>query len=1526
VGLVRTILVGLMFGAACAATAAERRYYFDNTADSNTGLVQHTVNGFFQDRTGFIWIATQGGLHKYDGYRIRVYEHAADDPDSLPSGFITAIAQDASDALWVGTRTAGIAKLDPASGKAQAFALPAAAPNAPWRNAIRALKFDPARGMWVVTEAGIELVDPASAQRRDVISFDAPPRAGGDAATLILDAEGGLWAATDQGLWRVAPHANSGQRIAAETIGAARGVVATRDGEIYVSTANGLFHVDAGKNRADPVWPGDNASGSASSRNAFDVIEDPQGKLWIAVPGEGLVVFDRISARSEWLREDRNVPGSLPEKFERHLFLDRSGLLWVGGMNRGFATTDPLGVKFRLVVDSDPNKPLSSTSNYVRALHEDALGRLWLAVEGAELKRYDPVHQAFDVFTEALVGAFGAGTTAADLRLTSIAGTDDGRLWVTTGRGVAVLDPAARTASRFTIPAPAGQPDWINSARVLLPARDGTLWLGSSTSGLAHGRPGGEDWEFLRHHDGDGESLVDDFVVSLYEDRSRRVWIGTIAGLSIYDPRTHTLHSYRHSVSDPTSLSDDIVHSVREGADGVIWVGTHNGLNRVEADPDGAIHFKRYLTRDGLANATIYSILDDDRGNLWLGTNRGIQWFDREHNLFHAFTLHDGLQGMEYNTDAALRLRNGDLAFAGTNGVNVFRPGSIRFTDFVPPIVITSMRVGDEAPATLSRQAEVVDVPQTRRVLRFEFAALDYAEPERNRFAYQLIGFDKAWVEAGTRPDATYTNLPVGNYTFRVRSSNRDGIWNEQRATLAVNITPPWWDSTPMRMLYAVLLTGILFVTWRSYQRRHDAELRHRDELQARDERFRMSLWGSRDEFWDLDVRTGTLHRMGVDRSFGGRFEETISDEVWLTERVHPDDVSSLLDRRRAHIEGHADVIESEHRVRDSNGEWVWRLSRGQIVERDADGKPLRVCGTARNVTQTRLAERQQRIAAEVLNSMNEAVGVTDLEFNFTSVNQAFERISGYSEVEVAARSIQLLHSPRQATDSYRHMRDDYIAHGHWHGEVWIRRKSGEDVLCWLEVSAVHDAAGRRTHYVSVMTDITERKRAEQDLRYLANYDPLTGLPNRSLFIERLVAAIDRATHEETRVAVLFLDLDHFKHVNDSMGHSCGDLLLRVVGERLRAALRENDTVARLGGDEFTILVEGLRTQTEAERLAQKVIDALATPLDVEGARELVVTPSIGISLFPDHARGPMNLLKFADTAMYQAKEQGRNTYAVYTQAMDVNARRWADMAAALRRAIDSGELEVVYQPKLSLHKQRIGGVEALLRWHSREFGEISPAQFIPLAEQIGLIVEIGDYVLRTACAQLKAWRDLGLTGISMAVNISVLQLLRGELAARLRRILTEHAIEPGLVQLELTESMLMARAEQALNTLAELKGLGVSLAIDDFGTGYSSLSYLKRLPIDTLKIDRSFVRDISTDPDDKAITATIIHMAHSLQKTVVAEGVETVEQFEYLRDQGCDEVQGNWLSVPLSAEPCTALLRDNSNRPALKLVHAANP
>jgi EAL domain-containing protein (putative c-di-GMP-specific phosphodiesterase class I) len=373
--------------------------------------------------------------------------------------------------------------------------------------------------------------------------------------------------------------------------------------------------------------------------------------------------------------------------------------------------------------------------------------------------------------------------------------------------------------------------------------------------------------------------------------------------------------------------------------------------------------------------------------------------------------------------------------------------------------------------------------------------------------------------------------------------------------------------------------------------------------------------------------------------------------------------------------------------------------------------------------------------------------------------------------------------------------------------------------------------------------------------------------------------------------------------------------MLKAAGSRLRQVVREGDSVARLGGDEFTVVLEDIAGSIDAERIAEKIISAFEEPLELDNGQEVVISPSIGISLYPDHGQVPTDLLKFADTAMYQAKDHGRKTYMVYTEAMDAAARLRATTVAALRKALERNEFSLVYQPKLSLLDERITGVEALLRWRSRDLGDVSPGVFIPIAEETGLIIEIGDWVVAQACAQLAQWREFGIRDLSMSINVSVAQLLRGDLIQRLCDVLAAHDVPPNLIELELTESMVMANAEQSITTLRRLKAIGVTLAIDDFGTGYSSLSYLKRLPIDTLKIDKEFVGDLTTDPDDEAITATVITMAHTLGLNVVAEGVERIEQLEYLREQDCDEIQGHWLAIPLPPDQCLAFLREHAQR-----------
>jgi diguanylate cyclase (GGDEF)-like protein/PAS domain S-box-containing protein len=469
-------------------------------------------------------------------------------------------------------------------------------------------------------------------------------------------------------------------------------------------------------------------------------------------------------------------------------------------------------------------------------------------------------------------------------------------------------------------------------------------------------------------------------------------------------------------------------------------------------------------------------------------------------------------------------------------------------------------------------------------------------------------------------------------------------------------------------------------------------------------------------------------------------------------------------------------------------------------------------------------------------------------------------------------------------------------------------RKDGTIVWTHRTISLVRDSAGQPRFFLRIIEDISERKQTSERLARLAHYDSITRLPNRVLFHDRLGQSIAQARRNNRFVGVLFLDLDRFKLVNDTLGHAAGDQLLKKVAERLTQALRPSDTVGRLSGDEFAVILPELTVPQHAGFVAQKLIDMLKAPFDLDG-NEVFVTASIGITLYPFDSDNIEMLIRDADAAMYSAKAAGRNTYQFYTTEMNQRATEKLRLETGLRRAIEREEFVLHYQPKVEVVSGKITGLEALLRWQAPDGSVMGPDQFIPLLEETGLIVPVGNWVVRSACAQLHAWHEAGVTPVPVAVNLSARQLRQPGFSATLGDALAEFDVPAKLVEIEITESSLMENPEQAIVALTEIESLGIRLSADDFGTGYSSLSYLKRLPLDALKIDRSFVRDITIDPDDAAITRTVITLAHGLGLRVIAEGVETEEQFAFLRENHCDEAQGYLFSQPLPADACTGLL-----------------
>ena len=563
-----------------------------------------------------------------------------------------------------------------------------------------------------------------------------------------------------------------------------------------------------------------------------------------------------------------------------------------------------------------------------------------------------------------------------------------------------------------------------------------------------------------------------------------------------------------------------------------------------------------------------------------------------------------------------------------------------------------------------------------------------------------------------------------------------------------------------------------------------------------------------------------------------------------------------------------------------------------------------------------RASQKRLRLSARIFESTQESVMLTDAAGAIIAVNPAFEAISGYSEAEAVGRHPRFLQSGKHDSAYYRELWTSLRTSGQWRGEIWNRRKNGQVYPERMSINVVRGDDGQVDAYVSVSSDISALRAARDQVDFLSSHDPLTLLPNRAVLLERLHQAIAQARHGDRQIALLLFNLDRLQRINDSLGHDTGDAMLREMARRAGALAGPADALAHLGGDEFVLLLTECLDSDDIIVAARRLIDDIAQPFQV-GGHDLIVTASVGISIYPRDGASPSDLLKAADVALSHQKDAGRNGFRFFKGEMNAHALRWMALETHLRRAIERAELSLHYQPQVALHDGRICSMEALLRWNSPELGQVGPGDFIALAEDTGLILPIGNWVIREACFQNKAWQDAGLAPMRVAVNVSAHQFMAGTVPAVVREALAASGLEARYLEVELTESVMMRDSAGAETQLAELTAMGVSISLDDFGTGFSSLGYLSRFTLDKLKIDQTFVRNITTEPRSAAIAQATIALAHGLSLVVVAEGVETAEQLAFLARIGCDEVQGYLLSRPVAAGAMAQLL-EQSRAPLL--------
>ncbi|PKO90039.1 MAG: diguanylate phosphodiesterase [Betaproteobacteria bacterium HGW-Betaproteobacteria-12] len=661
---------------------------------------------------------------------------------------------------------------------------------------------------------------------------------------------------------------------------------------------------------------------------------------------------------------------------------------------------------------------------------------------------------------------------------------------------------------------------------------------------------------------------------------------------------------------------------------------------------------------------------------------------------------------------------------------------------------------------------------------------------------------------------------------------------------------------------------------------------------------------------WELDHRSGSTTWSEPLRHLFGLDQAPTSIAAFLA-MVHPEDRPGVEGRLAELSTPHDEVRVEEFRARHQRGHWIWIEARGRALRRDAQGAPLNSVGTMIDISRRKQAEMEHRLSSTVFTQINDGVCITDPDNRILLTNEAFTRLTGYSAEEVRGQTPALLRSGSHSPAFYRALWEALAVHGNWQGEITNRRKDGELTTEWLSISAVHDENGRLANYVGIFSDLSERKAAAERIQYLSSYDPLTNLPNRNLFADRLAQSLLGAQRFERQTAVILLDLDRFRSINESLGPPAGDEALREIVRRLNLQVREGDTVGRRSGNEFGFVMANLGQEHDAIALAQRMLDAIAEPFVVAG-QPVTLTASAGISVAPRDGNSADDLLKAADSALSRAKAAGRNTFRFYSPEMDSDAARRLGLESALRNALANNEMAVHYQPQISLESGNIIGMEALLRWNNPLFGAVSPIEFIPIAEETGLILPIGEWVLRQACLQTRRWLDLGLLALRVAVNLSARQFRQPNLERVISQTLADTGLPAAALELEITESAFIDEVDEAIATCRALKKLGVKLSLDDFGTGYSSLAYISRFPFDKLKIDQGFVRDIIENPVNAAIATAAIVMGRSLNLSVLAEGVETEAQASFLRGRRCDAMQGYLFSRPLPADEFEQLLAGN--------------
>ncbi|WP_339899885.1 EAL domain-containing protein [Paraglaciecola polaris] len=1464
-------------------------FSFDNLTKAD-GLAQNTVIDTVEDSRGFMWFATANGLSRFDGYEFVNYQNNPNDINSLPHDFVRTLLVDKKGVLWVGTQN-GLASYN---AQADNFTRYNQQNSGLDGNIIYALNTTPEGILLVASEISLFTYSPNSNDftQVDILTNRLPPE-----VKSILAEEELTWIGTyghgiyvldnqTKTLYDLKKNNPLNVLISAEYLFDIK-----RYGENYwFATELGAYvwNINTKELRHFNTDTSPNLIGNGVRSIQLDIA----GNIWLGT-SVGLTIINKGLNSTKHVSLEGGIGNSAQQSdagiFLLNIYRDRNDTLWLGSHTAGVYRYNQDSALFRHYI-ANPSNVNALSGDVVWSIKQDSKGMVWLATQSGGVSEFDPQTESFTSWLK------GFEHSIWDLAI-----DEQDRLWLATSGGVFVYQ---KTNENKLIRVTALFKDTFYG-RILYDNQ--RMWLKSSNNVLHWVDTKDFSEHFIRLEDTTLKTLDPIFV-----DSKNKLWIRANNGLIHFDLNTQEMSR----PSKNPLVNGNNFSSIIETKNGFWLASIEFGL--IELDKLNYQLIKKININSGLYDNQITKALRVDN-SIWLTTMAGgIEEVSISTGEVVQQISPERLNFNDFNEGSGLVTANKFVLFGGTKGIHLFEHQQVTLNDDSyqqvdnfykknPPILthlrlfnqeVTVHSIGSPLQKPIYLTDELT-LPNNSNHVSLTFGRLNPLDARGYTYRYRLGGYSNKWLDADIRTrEATFTNLDFGQYQFEVQSRHNMNPWSDS-AKLTLNIEPPLWLHRNALVLYCILILFIGLTVVKQYRSKRLARL----AITESEERLKLTLWSSGDELWDWDIYQGQVFRSNTWGIMDFPQDDIRVNSAYQA-NIHQNDLKRVQDAMNEHLQDKTEHFEVTYRASTFKGEWLWVLDRGKVVSRDSNNQPLRMTGTFKNISHLKIAEEQLKLFKRSIETISDGVFIADTSFRYISVNKAYCKYTGETRDQALASYLTFHQYPGAFTEE---VKKSLRQKGNWNGEVESRRINGQKYEMELNIDAINDEDGRISHYVGVFSDITSRKSTEKELLKLANTDPLTDLPNRSFF----QASHNNIVRRGTQHALICLDMDNFKKINDSLGHQTGDMLIKQIAKRLQKLAGKSATCYRLGGDEFSILLDKDTDVHSVTHFTQSILDDMARPFLINH-QEFVLGASVGIAFYPEDGSSPQELLKNADTAMYFAKNAGGNKYQFFSGEMNQNAVRQLQIENLIRHGLKEDLFNVYYQPKIDIATGKLVSMEALVRFEHPEKGIVSPAQFIPLAEQTGQVIDIGEVVLRKACEDTKRWVSAGIFTGRVAVNISARQFELPDLDEIIGSILQKADLSPLHLECEITEGTLMQDPDNALRMMTRLRERGIHLALDDFGTGYSSLAYLKRFPLNTLKIDKAFIDDIATSSVDRHMTAAIIDIAHNLGLKVVAEGVEHEEQMSILRRYECEMLQGYLYSKPLSSARFERLLKEN--------------